>query len=129
MAVELNHTIVYSRDNRESARFLAYVLGLEVGAPWGPFVPVVTANGVELDFAVARTEPITRGHYAFLVSDEEFDAAVDRMKTAEIGYFADRAMRQAGEINYDHGGRGVYFEDPTRHVMEIITHPYDVYLR
>jgi catechol 2,3-dioxygenase-like lactoylglutathione lyase family enzyme len=129
MAVELNHTIVYSRDNRESARFLSYVLGLEVGVPWGPFVPVVTANGVELDFAVARTEPITRGHYAFLVSDEEFDAAVDRMKTAGIGYFADRAMRQVGEINYDHGGRGVYFEDPTRHVMEIITHPYDVYLR
>ena len=128
MAVELNHTIIYSRDNRESARFLAYVLGLEVGMPWGPFVPVVTANGVELDFAAARTEPVTRGHYAFLVSDEEFDAALARMKTAGIGYFADRAMRRAGEVNHDHHGRGLYFEDPTRHVMEIITHPYDLSL-
>jgi catechol 2,3-dioxygenase-like lactoylglutathione lyase family enzyme len=126
MAVELNHTIVYSRNSRESAQFLAYVLGLEVGVPWGPFVPVVTANGVELDFAVARTEPITRQHYAFLIYEEEFDAAVARMKTAGIGYFADRAMRQAGEINYDHGERGLYFEDPTRHVMEIITHPYEI---
>jgi catechol 2,3-dioxygenase-like lactoylglutathione lyase family enzyme len=126
MAVELNHTIVYSRDNRESARFLAYVLGLEVGTPWGPFVPVVTANGVELDFAAARTKPIARGHYAFLVSDEEFDAALARMKEAGIGYFADRAMRRVGEINHEHHGRGLYFEDPTRHVMELITHPYDI---
>ncbi|MFI5795810.1 VOC family protein [Streptomyces sp. NPDC051677] len=124
MSVELNHTIVHSRDNRESAEFLAHVLGLEVGAEWGPFVPVETSNRVTLDFATIPAESIVMQHYAFLVSDEEFDAAFDRIKQGGITYFADPHGRRPGEINHNHGGRGVYFMDPSGHGMEIITTPY-----
>lgn len=125
MAVELNHTIVHARDNRESAEFLAGILGLKAGAPWGPFVPVAMANGVTLDFASIPAGSIVMQHYAFLVSDEEFDAAFARIKQAGLDFFADPRMKQPGEINHHHGGRGVYFFDPAGHGMEIITRPYD----
>ncbi|MFF7633240.1 VOC family protein [Kitasatospora sp. NPDC008050] len=124
MSVELNHTIVHARDKRESAEFLAGILGLEVGAEWGPFVPVATANGVTLDFASIPVESITSQHYAFLLSDDEFDAAFARIRQAGLTYYADPQMKQAGEINHHHGGRGLYFLDPVGHGMEIITHPY-----
>jgi catechol 2,3-dioxygenase-like lactoylglutathione lyase family enzyme len=124
MSVELNHTIVHSRDNRESAEFLAHILGLEVGAEWGPFVPVETSNKVTLDFATIPAQSVVMQHYAFLVSDKEFDAAFDRIKQGGIPYFADPHGRQPGEINHNHGGRGVYFMDPSGHGMEIITTPY-----
>lgn len=124
MPVELNHTIVHARDNRESAAFLAHILGLEVGAEWGPFVPVATSNGVTLDFATLPAESIVMQHYAFLVPDEEFDAAFARIKEGGLTYYADPRLKQPGEINHHHGGRGLYFLDPAGHGMEIITRPY-----
>lgn len=124
MSVELNHTIVHARNNRESAEFLAGILGLEAGAEWGPFVPVATANGVTLDFASSPAESITTQHYAFLISEEEFDAAFERIRQAGITYYADPHMKQPGEINHHYGGRGLYFLDPAYHGMEIITRPY-----
>ena len=124
MSVELNHTIVHARDNRESAQFLAHILGLEAGPAWGPFVPVATANGVTLDFATVPAESIAVQHYAFLVSEDEFDAAFERIQQEQIDYFADPYMKMPGEINHNHGGRGVYFFDPAGHGMEIITRPY-----
>ncbi|MGW0390572.1 VOC family protein [Streptomyces sp. NPDC003042] len=124
MAVELNHTIIHSLDNRESAEFLAHVLGLEVGPSWGPFIPVSTSNGVTLDFATVPAESITVQHYAFLISEEEFDVAFEKIRSAGIQYFADPHGKQPGEINHNDGGRGVYFPDPSGHGMEIITRPY-----
>jgi catechol 2,3-dioxygenase-like lactoylglutathione lyase family enzyme len=124
MSVELNHTIVHARDNRESAEFLAHILGLEVGAEWGRFVPVSTSNGVTLDYATVPAGSITIQHYAFLVSDEEFDAAFKRIQETGIEYYADPRRQLPGEINHHHGGRGVYFMDPSGHGMEIITRPY-----
>ncbi|MER7755782.1 VOC family protein [Kitasatospora sp. NPDC097643] len=124
MAVQFNHTIVSARDNRESAEFLAGILGLEVGTPWGPFVPVATDNGVTLDFASVPPESIVPQHYAFLVSDEEFDAAFARIEADGVRYFADPRMEHPEEINHHHGGRGLYFLDPAGHGMEIITRPY-----
>ena len=121
MAVELNHTIVRARDNRESAEFLAGILGLDVGTEWGPFVPVATGNGVTLDYASFPAESITAQHYAFLVSDDEFDAAFTRIQQASITYYADPYMHRAGEINHYNGGRGLYFRDPAGHAMEILT--------
>ena len=124
MSVELNHTIVHARDKRESAEFLAGILGLEVGAEWGPFIPVATANGVTLDFATAAAESIRTQHYAFLISEREFDEAFDRIRQAGITYYADPHGQHPGEINHNDGGRGLYFIDPAGHGMEIITRPY-----
>lgn len=124
MSVELNHTIVRVRDKQESARFLADLLDLEVGEEWGPFVPVSTSNGVTLDFATAPAESVIGQHYAFLISEEEFDAAFARIRGAGITYYADPHRERPGEINHLYGGRGLYFLDPSGHYMEIITRPY-----
>ncbi|MFG2296604.1 VOC family protein [Streptomyces sp. NPDC048603] len=129
MAVELNHTIVFSRDKRESAEFLAHVLGLEIGVEWGPFIQLDMSNGVGLDFATVPAEMAERmipQHYAFLISDEEFDAAFERIRARGITYYADPQMKRENEINHEHGGRGLYFRDPSGHGMEIITRPYDL---
>ena len=125
MSVELNHTIVFARDNRASAEFLAGLLGLTVGAEWGPFIPVATRNGVTLDFATGGQETIAAQHYAFLVTEAEFDAIFERIEQAGITYYADPYRQQPGRINHNHGGRGVYFLDPSGHGMEVLTQPYD----
>ncbi|MFC9863119.1 MULTISPECIES: VOC family protein [unclassified Streptomyces] len=124
MSVELNHTIVHCRNNRESAEFLARLLDLEVGAEWGPFIPVVLANGVTLDFATIPEGSITMQHYAFLISEAEFDTAFARIKEQDIAYYGDPHKKLPGEINHNDGGRGVYFLDPSGHALELITRPY-----
>lgn len=124
MSVELNHTIVAARDREESAAFLADLLGLQIGAPWGPFLPVATGNGVTLDFVTMGEKPFDPQHYAFLVSDEVFDTGFARLRELGVAYYADPAMRQPGEINHHHSGRGVYFLDPAGHFLEMITRPY-----
>jgi catechol 2,3-dioxygenase-like lactoylglutathione lyase family enzyme len=124
VSVELNHTIVHSRDNRESADFLAHILGLTVGTEWGPFIPVVLANGVTLDFATVPAESIAVQHYAFLISEPEFDTAFERIEAQGITYYADPHKKHPGEINRHDGGRGMYFPDPSGHGLEIITRPY-----
>ncbi|OKJ18242.1 glyoxalase [Streptomyces sp. CB00316] len=124
MSVELNHTIIHSRDNRESAEFLADLLNLEVGPEWGPFIPVVLANDVTLDFATIPEASIVPQHYAFLISEPEFDAAFGRIQELGIAYYADPHLKLPGEINHNDGGRGAYFPDPSGHGMELITRPY-----
>jgi len=42
----------------------------------------------------------------------------------EHGGNLDFATAAAGEINHNDGGRGVYFQDPSGHYLEIITRPY-----
>ena len=124
MAIQLNHTIVAARDKAAAAEFVAGLLGLKVGAPFGPFLPVETANGVTLDFMDAGSQPIAPQHYAFLVSEGEFDAIFARIQEAGIAYYADPARQEPGEINHLDGGRGAYFDDPNGHRLEIITRPY-----
>ncbi|MGH3499465.1 MAG: VOC family protein [Nocardioidaceae bacterium] len=124
MSVELNHTIVAARDKEAAAQFLASILGLEVGAPYGPFLPVQASNNVTLDFLDAGAGPITPQHYAFLVSEAEFDAILGRIQRASITYYADPRHQQERQINHNDGGRGTYFADPNGHSLEIITRPY-----
>ncbi|HVM14989.1 MAG TPA: VOC family protein [Egibacteraceae bacterium] len=123
MAVELNHTIVSARDSETSARFLAEILGLPVPTRSGPCQMVETANGVTLDFADAQGE-ITPQHYAFLVSEGEFDDIFGRIEARELPFWADPGQNRPGQINTNDGGRGTYFEDPDGHILEIITRPY-----
>jgi catechol 2,3-dioxygenase-like lactoylglutathione lyase family enzyme len=122
MRAELNHIIVPARDKWASAEFLAGILGLKAGPQWAHFVPVRTSNGVTLDYADAKD--VRPQHYAFLLGEEEFDAALARIKDAGIAYYADFSRQQRGNINHHYGGRGVYFDDPDGHLLEIITRPY-----
>ncbi|WP_412539459.1 VOC family protein [Longispora sp. K20-0274] len=124
MSIELNHIIVKVLDKHRSARFLADLLGLQVGRQWGPFVPVQTSNGVTLDFWDNDPSEVVEQHYAFLVSEAEFDAIMARIERAGVTFFADPDRRQPGRINRHDGGRGAYFLDPSGHNMEIITRPY-----
>ncbi|WP_030922249.1 VOC family protein [Streptomyces sp. NRRL B-24720] len=122
--IQLNHTAVYASDRYLSAEFLAEVLSLKVGAPFGPFLPVDLGNGVTLDFYEKRNEPIQSQHYAFLVPDEEFDAVIARLEVVGVTYYADPGHTEPGRINGLFGGRGAYFDDPDGHNMEVMTRPY-----
>jgi catechol 2,3-dioxygenase-like lactoylglutathione lyase family enzyme len=123
MAIHFNHTIVSARDSQASARFLAEMLGLPAPRRWGPFHIVTTGNGANLDYMDTKGE-ITPQHYAFLISEAEFDEIFGRIRERTLSYWADPAQRRPGEINHHDGGRGVYFEDPNGHLLEIITRPY-----
>jgi extradiol dioxygenase family protein len=123
MAVKLNHTIVQVRDKRESANFFAEVFGVGEPRPFGPFLDLDVANEVTLAF-VEIDEAIQVQHYAFLVSEAEFDEIFGRVKARGLDYWADPARRRKGEINRNDGGQGVYFCDPAGHHLEIITRPY-----
>ncbi|MFF6976672.1 VOC family protein [Streptomyces sp. NPDC008343] len=123
MTVQLNHTIVAAHDKQASARFLADILGLEVSPQYGPFIPVEIPNGVTLDY-LDSAGTITTQHYAFLVSEDEFDTIFGRIREAGLAFWADPYHRRPGEINHNDGGRGAYFEDPNGHNLEILTRPY-----
>ena len=123
MAVLLNHTIVAARDKQASAEFLSEILGLPAPKPFGPFLGVETSNEVTLDFMDAGDD-ITAQHYAFLVSEAEFDEIFGRIRDRGLDYWADPFHREPGRFNTHDGGRGVYFEDPSGHNLEIITRPY-----
>jgi catechol 2,3-dioxygenase-like lactoylglutathione lyase family enzyme len=125
MTVKLNHTIVHSRDPRAAAQFYAEVLGLPAPKPFGPFLDVDTGNEVTLAF-LAHDAP-TMQHYAFLVSETEFDRIFARVKAKGLDWWADPAQQAKGEINRHWGGRGVYFEDPSGHLLEVITRPYGTF--
>ena len=122
MTVTLNHTIVHCRDRDSTASFYADILGLEEPATFGPFRVVELSNDVSLDFMASGD--VNPQHYAFLVSEEEFDQIFGRIQDRELPYWADPFHREAGRTNSNDGGRGVYWEDPNGHNLEIITRPY-----
>lgn len=125
MPISFNHTIVRSHDKREAAQFLAELFGLPDPTPFGPFMVVALEHGASLDYADApASEPIPRQHYAFLVSDDDFDAIYAKIKSRGLQHWADPGGNRPGEINRRDNGRGVYFPDPSGHSMEILTRPY-----
>ncbi|SFK27722.1 VOC family protein [Amycolatopsis sacchari] len=123
MSVQLNHTIVEATDRRATATFFAEILGLPEPKPYGPFLVLQTDNEVSLD-VVEVDGPVHPQHYAFLVSEDEFDRIFERITSRSLEYWADPFRRQAGEINHNDGGRGVYWASPDNHQLEIITRPY-----
>jgi catechol 2,3-dioxygenase-like lactoylglutathione lyase family enzyme len=124
MPIQLNHTIVAARDAESSARWFADTFGVAAPAQFGHFWQVETDNGVSLDFASAGDREIAVQHYAFLVSEEEFDQIFGRVLEQGLDHWADPMQRRRGEINHNDGGRGVYFPSPEGHFLEIITRPY-----
>ena len=123
MPVQLNHTIVAARDPHASATFLAEVLGLPAPVRFGHFEVVTLENGVSLDYAHTSTT-ITPQHYAFLISEAEFDEILARVKARGLPIYAEPTGEGAGEINRHWGGRGFYFPEPNGHWLEVITRPY-----
>jgi catechol 2,3-dioxygenase-like lactoylglutathione lyase family enzyme len=124
MAVQLNHTIAHATDPLASATFLAEVLGMGPPTVFEPFQVVELDNHASIDFIAAgdyRIEPL---HYAFLVSEEEFDQIFGRIRDRGLDYWADPHKQQPGEINTHQGGRGVYWDAPDGHLLEILTVPY-----
>jgi catechol 2,3-dioxygenase-like lactoylglutathione lyase family enzyme len=123
MTVQLNHTIVHVRDKDLSARFYTEILGLPEPQRYGPFAVVTLPNDVSLDFLDERQD-IAPQHYAFLVDEAEFDDIFARIAQRGLDHWADPGHRQAGRVNHNDGGRGVYWADPDGHNLEIITRPY-----
>ena len=125
MPISFNHTIVASRDKRKSAEFLTELFDLPAAKPFGPFMVVALEHGASLDFAdFAESDEIRPQHYAFLVSEEEFDAIYGKIKSRGLPHWADPGAKRPGEFNTNDGGRGVYFRDPSGHALEILTRPY-----
>lgn len=125
MNISFNHTIVASRDKRESAEFLTELFGLPSPKPFGHFMVVELEHGASLDYADAgEGEEIRRQHYAFLVSEDDFDAIYAKITSRDLQHWADPGAKRPGEVNHRDGGRGVYFRDPSGHAMEILTRPY-----
>lgn len=124
MAVALNHTIVHVSDRRGAAVWVSEMLGLEPPREFGPFFGVDLANGVQLDFADDDPAAVLPGHFAFLISEDEFDEIYGRIVERGVAHWADPAASRPGEINHNDGGRGVYFAGPDGHFLEVITRPY-----
>ena len=119
----LNHHIVAARDKAASSLFFAEVLGLDHPVGLGPFAVLKVSSDTTLDFVDAEGD-ITQQHYAFLVTEAEFDEIFARVRERRVAYWSDPSRRDPGNINHWDDGRGVYFDDPNGHLLEIITRPY-----
>ncbi len=125
MAVTLNHTILWVRDKAESSTFLAEILGVGPPTTYGPFAVVQVANEVSLDFHDHDHDgDIASQHFAFLVTEDEFDVILGRITQRDLDHWADPGRTEPGQINTNDGGRGVYWAEPSDHLYEIITVPY-----
>ncbi|MGE3681882.1 MAG: VOC family protein [Bdellovibrionales bacterium] len=120
MAIELNHTIVHVRDQAQSAQFFAETLGLGAPERFASFTVVRTHNSVSLDF-ISTPDEFDRQHYAFSVNEVEFDQILARIKNRGLTFWADPAKSKVNETYTYRNGRGVYFEDPSGHFLEILT--------
>lgn len=124
MSIELNHTIVPARDKEESARFYERMFGFEYLGPMGPFAPVrIQSQSLTLDFDTWE-DPFPSQHYAFKVSEGEFDAIFGRVVEAGLTYGSGPFAADDMQINHWNGGRGVYFRDPSGHLLELLTRDY-----
>ncbi|WP_343314165.1 VOC family protein [Brucella sp. BE17] len=122
MSVDFNHTILTTRDAHGSAQFLTEILGLQPPREWGPFWMVTTDNGANLDYMEVKNAIVPQ-HYAFLIDDTNFDALHKRLEVLGLSYWADPERQKPGMNDHD-GGRGLYFNDPNGHLLEVITRAY-----
>lgn len=121
MAITLNHTIVPARDKVASAKFFARMFGLAFDQnAVGYFAPVRVNETLTLDFD-DDVDRFDVHHYAFKVSEEEFDAIFGRIRAEGIPYGSGPSALEDMNINHRGGGRGVYFRDPNGHILELLT--------
>jgi catechol 2,3-dioxygenase-like lactoylglutathione lyase family enzyme len=123
MTVAFNHTIVHAVDREESARFFSEMFGLGEPHEFGPFLVCDLAHNASVDF-IANPDPFLAQHYAFLVSEDEFDQIYARITARGLEHWADPHRDEPNAIYELWGGRGVYFCDPGGHLLEALTVPY-----
>lgn len=123
MAVRFNHTIVHAHDAQTSATFFSEMFGLPAPQSAPPFMAVPLDDGATFDF-ITNPDEFTPQHYAFLVTEEEFDQIYGRIQAWGLEHWPEPRRERQGEINHNDGGRGVYWCDPAGHFLEIITVPY-----
>jgi catechol 2,3-dioxygenase-like lactoylglutathione lyase family enzyme len=119
MAIVLDHTIVPAKDKVASAQFFAEIFDLTVKPDQGYFAQVEVNQSLTFDFA-AEPKP-RRHHYAFYISDAEFEAIFGRVKARGLPYGSSPYDHRNGQIYTRRGGRGFYFEDPNGHLLEVMT--------
>ncbi|ACB53851.1 unknown [Crocosphaera subtropica ATCC 51142] len=119
MTINLNHTIIPTKNKQASAEFFAHLFGLKVESPMGHFAVVQINDTLTFDFA--ERDVFESHHYAFHVSDEEFDSIFARVQEAELDYSSDPMHKNVGKINHRKGGRGFYFYDLDGHNLELLT--------
>ena len=129
MEITLNHTVIPAKNRRESAKWYEKVFGFEYLKDWGPFSVVKVNSTLTLDFEDSYRDGLSL-HYAFKMSDNEFDLILGLLKEMEVMLASDPAEAEKGKFDgeiYTHnGGRGVYFLDPSTHLLEIMTMDYDL---
>jgi catechol 2,3-dioxygenase-like lactoylglutathione lyase family enzyme len=119
MAIMLDHTIVPAHDKEASAHFFSRIFGLEYAGPVSHFAPVRVNESLALDFDNWTSfEP---HHYAFKVSESEFDAIFQRLREEGVPYGSGPRASDNMDINRRNGGRGCYFKDPNGHLFEMLT--------
>ena len=126
MEITLNHTIVPSHDKVESAKFYSNIFGFEYVGEFARFIVVRVNKTLCLDFA--NSEKFEPHHYAFKVSEKEFDDIFRRIKFENIKHGSGPSDPENMKINYDNDGRGVYFRDTNGHLLEILTTDYKIEL-
>ncbi|MBO0763610.1 MAG: VOC family protein [Hyphomicrobiaceae bacterium] len=122
MAITLNHTIVPARDKAAAARLFAELFGLTYEDGKGYFAPVKVNDGLTFLFS-DESPDFESHHYAFHVSDAEFDAIFGHVREAGLVYGSAPWSAQDGKLNDWGGGRGVYFKTPDGHLLELMTVP------
>ena len=122
MSIELNHTIVHVKDRWAASREVGEVLGLPAATADGPFAELSLDNAGSLDFMDSEGE-VHGQHYAFLVSEEDFDLILGRLRDAGRQWWADPFKGKPNEINHGDGGRGLYWDGPDGLLLEIISRP------
>ena len=121
MEITLNHTIVPSRDKVASAKYFARIFGFEYNGTSGHFAPVKVNKTLTLDFD--NREEFESHHYAFHVSEDDFDGILGRLREEKIPYGSGPGSQEDMEINHWNGGSGLYFKDPDGHLFELLTRP------
>jgi len=124
MTAHFNHTIIASLDPPTMAEFYIDMLEATPAESWGAFTNIQIGSGVMLQFAGPLPFEFPPQHYAYLVDDEHFARAYAKIKERGWDHWADPQRTKPGEINHEHGGRGVYLLDPSGHYLELITQPY-----
>jgi catechol 2,3-dioxygenase-like lactoylglutathione lyase family enzyme len=124
MAITLNHTIIPAHNKVDSAKFYSRLFGFEYIGVFGPFIVVRVNDTLSLDFS--NKTSFDSHHYAFKVTEEEFDEIFQRIKDEKIQYGSAPDAPENMTINHNYGGRGVYFRDANGHLLEMLTADYEI---